>query len=51
MINDQKATAIIQHITYDLLDEAYDTDIFTDATIKGQLGKNAMKTQKHLLII
>lgn len=51
LINDQKATAIIQHITYDLLDEAYDTDIFTDATIKGQLGKNAMKTQKHLLII
>lgn len=48
LINDQKATAIIQHITYDLLDEAYDTDIFTDATIKGQLGKNAMKTQKHL---
>lgn len=48
LINDQKATAIIQHITYDLLDEAYDTDIFTDATIKGQLGKNAMKTNKHL---
>lgn len=48
LINDQKATAIIQHITYDLLDEAYDTDIFTDSTIKGQLGKNTIKTNKHL---
>lgn len=48
LINDQKATAIIQHITYDLLDEKYDTDIFTDSTIKGQLGTNAVKTRKHL---
>ena len=48
LINDQKATAIIQHITYDVLDEAYDTNIFTDPTIKGKLGHNAMKTDKHL---
>jgi type III restriction enzyme len=48
LINDQKATAIIQHITYDLLDDEYKTDIFTDATIKGKLGVNAIKTNKHL---
>ncbi|MGP1505537.1 MAG: type III restriction-modification system endonuclease [Eggerthia catenaformis] len=48
LINDQKATAIIEHITYDVLDEKYDTDIFTDATIKGKLGVNAMKANKHL---
>lgn len=48
LINDQKATAIIQHITYNLLDEEYNTDIFTDATIKGKLGTNAIKTNKHL---
>lgn len=48
LINDQKATAIIQHITYDVLDEAYGTDIFMDSTIKGQLGKNTIKTNKHL---
>ena len=48
LINDEKATAIIQHITYDLLDESYDTDIFTEPTIKGKLGVNAMKTQHHL---
>lgn len=33
LINDEKATAIIQHITYDVMDEKYDTDIFTDPTI------------------
>ena len=48
LINDQKATAIIEHITYDVLDERYDTDIFTEPTIKGKLGVNAMKAKKHL---
>lgn len=48
LINDQKATAIVEHITYDVLDEQYGTDIFTDPTIKGKLGVNAMKTKKHL---
>mgnify|MGYP005761450351 FL=1 len=48
LINDQKATAIIEHITYDILDEQYGMDIFTDSTIKGKLGVNAMKAKKHL---
>jgi len=48
LINDQKATAIVEHITYDILDEQYGTDIFTDPTIKGKLGVNAMKAKKHL---
>lgn len=48
LINDQKATAIIEHITYDVLDEQYGTDIFTDPTVKGKLGVNAMKAKKHL---
>lgn len=49
LINDQKATAIIEHITtYDVLDEEYGTDIFTDPTIKGKLGVNAMKAKKRL---
>ena len=48
LINDQKATAIIEHITYDVLDEKYGMDIFTDPTIKGKLGVNAMKAKKHL---
>ncbi len=48
LINDEKATAIIQHITYDVLDERYGTEVFTDPTIKGKLGVNAMKAKKHL---
>lgn len=48
LINDEKATAIIQHITYDVMDEKYGTDVFTDPTIKGRLGVNAMKVKKHL---
>ena len=48
LINDQKATAIIEHITYDVLDDHYGTDVFTDPTIKGKLGVNAMKAKKHL---
>lgn len=48
LINDEKATAIIQHIAYHMLDERYDTDIFTEPTIKGKLGSNAMKAQRHL---
>lgn len=48
LINDEKATAIINHITYNVMDEKYDTTLFTDPTIKGRLGKNAMKANKHL---
>ncbi|MCZ7409791.1 type III restriction-modification system endonuclease [Parvimonas micra] len=48
LINDEKATAIIQHITYDVMDDKYGTDVFTDPTIKGRLGVNAMKAKKHL---
>ena len=48
LINDEKATAIIQHITYNMLEERYDTDIFTEPTIKGRLGTNAMKAHRHL---
>lgn len=48
LINDEKATVIIQHITYNVLDEQYETDLFTDATIKGKLGVNAMRAKHHL---
>lgn len=48
IINEEKATAIVQHITYDVLEEHYETDVFTDPTMKGKLGVNAMKAKKHL---
>ncbi len=48
IINEQKATTIIQHITYNKLDAVYDTIIFTEPTLKGELGVNAMAAKKHL---
>ena len=48
LINDEKATAIIEHITYNVLEEKYDTDVFTAPTIKGKLGVNVIKANKHL---
>lgn len=49
LINEQKATAVIEHITYNVLDETYDMkEIFADAQIKGKLDVNAIKTKKHL---
>jgi type III restriction enzyme len=35
-------------ITYDKLDSVYDTTIFTEPMMKGQLGANAMVASKHL---
>ena len=48
LINDEKATAIIEHITYSVMDDKYGTDVFTEPTIRGKLGTNAMKAAKHL---
>ena len=48
LINEQKATVIIQHITYNKMDAVYDTSIFTEPAMKGQLGINAMAAKRHL---
>ncbi len=48
LINEEKAMAIIEHITYEALDDRYDIDIFTRSTIRGRLGVNTMKAKKHL---
>lgn len=48
LINNEKATAIIEHIAYNKLEESYNTSIFTENTIKGQLGVNAVEVKNHL---
>lgn len=48
IINEQKATMVIQHITYNLIDEVYDAKIFTENTLKGTLGKDALEAKKHI---
>lgn len=48
IINEQMATQIIEHITYNKLDSAYDTDLFTSANLRGKLGLNAMAANRSL---
>lgn len=49
IINEQKATAIIEHITYDKLTSVFSTSVFTDPYLKkGSLGVNAIEAKKHL---
>lgn len=49
IINEQKATAIVDHITYELLEDKYDTDVFTEPTLKkGKLGDNAIEVQRSV---
>jgi len=49
IINEQKATAIIEHITYDKLTAAFGTEIFTEPDLKkGSLEVNAMEAKRHL---
>jgi type III restriction enzyme len=49
IINEQKATAIIEHITYDKLTSVFGTEIFTEPDLKkGALGVNAIEAKRHL---
>ena len=49
IINEQKATVIIEHITYNKLTSTFDTKIFTEPDLKkGRLGINAMEAKRHL---
>lgn len=49
IINDEKASTIIEHIVYNKLGEVYnDKEIFAEPNIKGCLNKNAMEVKKHL---
>jgi len=51
IINEQKATVIIEHITYNKLEEVYSVDVFTDPglrSLRAKLGFNAMRAERHL---
>ncbi len=48
LINEQKAAVIVEHVTYNELEEKHDLGIFTHSAIKGRLGVNAIKVNKHL---
>lgn len=46
LINEQKATVIIEHLAYDLVEDKFDLDIFTAGQTKQDFS-NAVKTPKH----
>lgn len=48
LINEQKATAVIEHLTYDTLAERYDTAIFTDNQTAQDFSKAGEKLKRHI---
>lgn len=48
IINDCKALAVIQYITYEKLNDEFSTDIFTVDALRGKLGINAIESKKSL---
>ena len=48
IINEQKASMIIEHITYNPIDEVFDSSIFTNNNLAGTLGKDAIEVKKHI---
>lgn len=48
LINEEKATATIQQLSYDLIDETHDTDIFTQNQVINDFSKVVENLKKHV---
>jgi len=48
LINEQKATSIIEHLTYDMTSESHDIDIFTDNQSKQDFSKAGEPLKNHI---
>ncbi len=48
LINEEKATTLINNITYHKTDENYSDDIFTVNNFNGSLQENVLEVQKHI---
>jgi len=48
LVKEQKATATIQHLTYDLIDETHDTEIFTQNQKIQDFSKAVTQLKKHV---
>ena len=48
IINEEKATTVIDGITYHKTDEKFTNDIFTINNVRGELGENAMDVKKSI---
>ena len=47
LINEQKATVVVDHLTYSAVDEAYGVDIFTEEKLPTDSNR-AVKTNRHI---
>lgn len=48
IINEQKATAIVEEIKYDRITETYDMNVFTEPKLKGSLENTVPTPNKHI---
>lgn len=48
LINDEKATTVIDGITYYKTEQKFSNDIFTLNNVRGELGENAIDVKKHI---
>ena len=48
LINEQKATVIIEHLRYDTINETHDIDIFTDAQSKQNFSNAGNPLKRHI---
>ncbi|MCT8876486.1 type III restriction-modification system endonuclease [Shewanella xiamenensis] len=48
LINEQKATMVVEHLTYDLLEERFDTSIFTAGQVKQDFTNAGNPLKKHI---
>jgi len=48
LINEQKATTVVEHLTYDVLNERYDSGIFTDSAERLSPANAGNKLNKHV---
>ncbi|MDT0217430.1 DEAD/DEAH box helicase family protein [Alcaligenes sp. AB3] len=48
LINEQKATVIIEHLTYDAVEDKFDLDIFTAGQSKQDFSNAGDKLQRHI---
>jgi len=48
IVNEQKATTIVEHLTYDTLDDRYDSAIFTENQTKQDFTNAGDKLKKHI---
>jgi type III restriction enzyme len=47
LINEQKATVVVDHLTYSAVDEAYGVDIFTEEKLPTD-SRRAVRTNRHI---